>query len=470
MLASAINLLNGVLGNGASVPTAFPPPNFDQKRDEAQRATLGLGPQPTTGTADAVRTAAANAGATATTPGPDQPTIQPTSEQALADAQVSRRAATIALAYRTHGEADAAREMRAQTRNLPPSAAAEVVIASRATLESIVTSTFGLERRNGSDSIVTELARIIDYVGRDHRGDALAGNTAALILDALGRGADEYRLSTLALGIPFGTGLTLPLALAEELERRRDRRRRQLLLRAMEQGLQRLRQRIAATVGALIDLTRPLPGLLAGESEAGAREQGRVRQFLQDHAARDATLLGEFGHALRRVDTVGHDAFLALDAMARRGAPLELHGVRAELLGSQATAFAIAQSPSAQDTALRDTNIDAHGEGPTQTTTMTPASAARVYQALGFTKSRSTLLAHAAATWRSQALLDARWTVFDWSGDLDRQGRIFEALVHFIGATPTQRHIQAIDLSTIDDDPVQPVWGLPLFRSLGAAA
>jgi hypothetical protein len=406
--------------------------------------------------------------------------VPPANEQAVTQAQVTRRTTAIAVANRTFGEAVAIREMRARTLDLPPAVAAEVVAASRPTLERVVASTFGPAETVGAsrDQTATELVRIIEHVGHDRRGEILAGETAGLILDALARGGDEYRLSTFALGIRFGTGLVLPLAIADELGRRGNRRRRQLLLLAIEQGLRQLGERVAATVGTLIELTRPLADVFAGESDrdaderidAGERadegEPAHARRLLQQHVTADPTLLAAFGGALRQVDAVGHDAFFALDALAkRREVPIELQSSRADLLAGQATAFSIGQSVSAHDAAFHSVNTEAPNH-PERPPAVTLEHADRTYRALGFVPSRSALLARAAIAWESAACLDTRWVVLEWAGDLARQNRLFEALLHFVAAAPTERRLQAVNLSEIDDAATRPLWGLPLFRSL----
>src|ERR1700716_3523409 len=56
--------------------------------------------------------------ATTDSDAPAELLIRPVSEQVAAEAQVTRRAAAIALSYRSFGDVDAAREMRARTRDL----------------------------------------------------------------------------------------------------------------------------------------------------------------------------------------------------------------------------------------------------------------------------------------------------------------------------------------------------------------
>src|SRR5262249_27942133 len=156
-----------------------------------------------------------------------------------------------------------------------------------------------------------------------------------------------------------------------------------------------------------------------------------------DHLARHTMLLSDFAGAQCRVDAVGHDGFVALDALVRRRhVPVELHAARTDLLASHATAFAIGQSAAAQEAMLR--SVNAGDQDQHQTPAISVQGAERRYLALGFTKSRSTLLAHAAVSWHSAALLDARWAVLDRSDD-DARGRTFESLLCFIGAAPLQR-------------------------------
>jgi hypothetical protein len=446
--------------------------------------------------------------------------VPPASEQAVAQSQVTRRADAIAVTYRASGEAPAMREMYARTRDLPPAAAAEVIVAARATLESVVASMFTspngggeraarververwerpvverpatnmleptrLDRFAAQGQIATDLARIVEHIGRDIRGEALAGDIAALILDAAARGGgDEYRLSTYALGVAFGTGLTLPLAITDELGRRGHRRHQQHLIVVMHQGLHRLRKRTAATVGALIELTQPLARSAAGSTihdskvdaaagpEVDATAEDGDRTLLRAYVGRHATLLDKFANGLRRVDAIGHDVFFALDTLARRHQlPVELHSVRAEFLAGREIAFAIGQSASAQDAALHRLNVSAQVEDRASVTTMTAERAERVYRGLGFATSRSTLLAQAAVAWRSEALLDARWIISNGVDDEGRQGRIFEALLRFISTAPIPPYIEAVDLAQRDDEPApQAVWGLPLFRLLAQPA
>jgi hypothetical protein len=445
--------------------------------------------------------------------------VPPASEQAVAQSQVTRRADAIAVTYRASGEAPAMREMYARTRDLPPAAAAEVVVAARTTLESVVASTFAspngggeradrierverwgespdyptvnrlmpmFDRSAAQGQIATDLARIVEHIGRDTRGEALAGDIAALILDAAARGGgDEYRLSTYALGVAFGTGLTLPLAITDELGQRGHRHHQQHLIVVMHEGLHRLRKRTAATVGALIELTEPLARATAGStvhdlkvdaaagSEADATAEDGARTLLRAYVGRHVTLLDEFASGLRRVDAIGHDVFFALDTLARRRQlPVELHSVRAEFLASREIAFAIGQSASsAQDAALHRLNVSAQVEDCASAATMTAERAERVYRDLGFATARNTLLAQAAVAWRSEALLDARWIISNGVDDEGRQGRIFESLLRFISAAPIPPYIEAVDLAQRDDEPApQAVWGLPLFRLLAQPA
>jgi hypothetical protein len=451
----------------AAVPAPFPPTNVD--RNDARSAD-----------AQAQATNEPRALLPETS---GERAVQPVSEQAAADAQVARRATAIALAERNFGELAAVREMCARTQDLSPAAAAELVIASRATLENILRTMF--DRSAAQDQIATELVRIVEHVGHDRRGEVLAGETAALILDALARGTDEYRLSTFALGIRFGTGLTLPLALADELKRRGDRRRRELLLLAMSQGLRGLGQRIAAAVGALIGLTHPLAGCLCGERHSDTGElvddEGEladVRGLLQQHTGANPTLLAAFGDALRHVDAVGHDAHFALDALARRHElPVELVSCRADLTASHATAFSIGQSVSAHDAAFHSNDARERNQHPEQMPIVTLERAERSYRSLAFAPSRSALLARAAIAWESAVTLDARWVVREWCGDPVHHGRLFETLLQFVAAAPRQRRLRGIDLSDIDNDVATndvatndlatgPLWGLPLFQSL----
>jgi hypothetical protein len=465
IIASITNIVGNALNGALTVfPSAFAP--ADRRDGTEQQATLAQ---------DAGARAVSEPRSTPSLPDVSDRAVQQANEQAVTEAQVTRRTTAIALADRAFGEAVAIREMRARTLDLPAAVAAEVVSASRPTLESIVASTFGPAHTSGAarDQIATELVRIIEHLGRDRRGEVLAGETAALILDALARSGDEYRLSTFALGIRFGTGLVLPLAIADELGRRGDRRRRRLLLLAMEQGLRQLGERIAAGVGALIELTRPLADVLASEPDCDAGKPGdegepvHARRLLQQHTAANPTLPAVFGSALRHVDVVGHDAFFALDALAKRSeSPVELQSSRADLLASQATAFSIGQSAAAHDAAFHVINTDAPNH-PERLPAVTLERADRTYRALGFAPSRSALLARAAVAWDSAACLDTRWVALEWSGDLPHQGRLFEALLHFIAMAPTERRLRAVNLLEIDDDvATRPLWGLPLFHAL----
>jgi hypothetical protein len=475
-IASAVVAIpNAVIDALTSAPTAVPAP-FPATNVDRNDAGPANAQTPATNDSRVIPPPSDTAGARV---------VQPVNEQAAADAQVSRRATAIALAERNFGELAAVREMRARSLDLSPAAAAEVIIASRATLENVVRTMF--DRSPAQDQIATDLVRIIEHVGHDRRGEVLASETAALILDALARGVDEYRLSTFALGIRFGTGLTLPLAIADELKRRGDRRRRELLLLAMSQGLRGLGQRIAAAVAALIDLTHPLAGCLSGEhrSDTGdlVDEEGEladVRGLLQQHTAASPTLLAAFGDALRSVDTVGHDAHFALDALAKRHElPVELVSCRLDLIASQATAFSIGQSVSAHDAAFHSNDAGERNQHPEQMPIVTLERAERTYRSLGFAPSRSALLARAAIAWESAVSLDARWVVREWCGDPVHHGRLFEALLQFVAAAPRERRLRAIELSDIDNDldadldndlddnlATGPLWGLTLFQSL----
>src|SRR5882672_952198 len=418
--------------------------------------------------------------------------ISPVIADALAEAQVARRAAAIAAAYRAFGEVDAAREIRARTRDLSPELAAEVMIAARATLEGIV-SAFGkadgtgepigrverLERWDGAplavrpdattgeprstryEHVATDLAAAMEHAGRGPLGELVTRDMATLILDTVGQG-DEYRLSAFALGVPFGTGLTLPLALAEELERRGDRRRQQLLFLAMEQGLKRLKQRIATTVRALIELTLPLADLLAIGTSVDANDRDRLLQLLRSYADREAHFLSELEDLLRRVDAVGSDAFFVLDALRRRShTTAALLAARNELLASPATAFAIAQSASAQEAALH------RGETNRQPAPRSVIQGLQhLYAELGFSSSRSSLLARATFA-HGELPMEARWAVLNSADNLDRQSRLFEALLRFFGAAATPKQIRSVELSDAEDEVIdRPVWGLELYRSL----
>lgn len=455
-------------------------------------------PPPTPSGAGAALTPAGGGLLTTDMAGLVGPNIPPASADALAEAQVARRAAAIAAAYRAFGEVDAAREVRMRTRELPPELAGEVMAAARTTLEGIV-STFGraqgaseradrierIERWDGTtvrpdasagepqlarstryEHVATDLAAAMEHVGRAPRGEVVTRDIASLILDAVERG-DEYRLSAFALGVPFGTGLTLPLALGEELERRRDRRRQQLLRLAMEQGLKRLQQRIAATVGALIALARPLGDFLAIRARGDASDRDLLLQLLRDYADREAHFLSELTDCLRRVDAVGNDVFFVLDALRRQSTTTAaLQASRSDLLASPATAFAIAHSASALDAALQRARTNSRQREDERSLASVIQAAQRLYTELGFSKARSSLLAQATFA-HSELPLAAQWMVLNSAEDLDQRSSQFEALLRFFGAAATPRQIRSVELSDAEDEKLdRPVWGLELYRSL----
>jgi len=409
--------------------------------------------------------------------------ISPMSADALAEAQVARRAAAIAAAYRAFGEVDAAREIRTRTRDLSPELAGEVVTAARATLEGIV-SAFGRGDRSGDhigrierverwdgeprldrstryEHVATDLAAATEHAGRGSRGELVTRDMATLILDTLGQG-DDYRLAAFALGVPFGTGLTLPLALADELERRRDRRRQQLLVLAMEQGLKRLKQRIETTVRALIELMLPLADLLAIGTTVDADDRDRLLPLLRSYAEREAHFLSEVEDLLWRVDAVGNDLFFVLDALQRRShTTAALLAARNDLLAGPATAFAIAQSASAQEAALH--HNETNRRPPPKSVVQ---GLQHLYAELGFSSARSSLLAQATFAY-GELPMEARWAVLNSADNLDRQSRLFEALLRFVGAAAISRRTRSVELSDADDDVIdRPLWGLDLYRSL----
>lgn len=408
--------------------------------------------------------------------------MEPASEDAVADAQVARRAAAIAATYRAFGEVEAARDVRARTREVSPALAGEVLLASRVTVESIFaafgTAAGGGERiervdpihrwDNGADraalydQVAADLAGTIEHAAHGPRGERVTHDMATLILDALGQG-DEYRLSAFAMGVPFGTGLALPLALAEELGRRGDRQRQRLVLLSVEQALKRLKERIAGTVRALIDLTSPLAAYLSAGSRAEPGERGRLLQLLRAYVARDPHIVSAFEDGERRVDAVGHDAFFALDALRRNRIAAALHAARIDLTASAATAFAIAQSASARQAVQASSDTVTADEEFNQAPTSLPTRTQRVYASLGFSAARSSLLAHATLAY-SAKLMEARWAALNSTHDLDRQNLVFEAMLRFAGA-------HAIDPSDVGDQQTnRPACGLPLYRSLEQAA
>ena len=421
--------------------------------------------------------------------------VRPISQHDATEAQVNRRAAAIAAAYRTAGDMDAARELRMRTRDLPPALAGEVIVAARATITEIAVG-FGRQAGGGErveritreegalspmradaeftaakpdrstrlQQIAIDVAATVEHAGRGPRGALIASDIAALILETAGAGGDEYRLWAFARGVPFGTGLTLPLALAEKLARQGDRRRQRQMLLAIEQGLTRLKQRIAAAVSALAELAMPLAALL--EADADVIDRDRIAAALGDYVAGDAHFLDVFAGRLDCVDIVGHDAFCALDVLARqRAIPAELCAIRNDLLADPATAFAIAQSTSAQAAALRHSAVGDR-QVATPSIEATTQAVERVYGALGFSAARSALLANATVTWHSVIQMEAGWTASSCSPDVAEQGRVFAALLRFFGAG-VPRHIRAIELADVDsEDFAHPVCGLPLLRDL----
>ena len=318
--------------------------------------------------------------------------------------------------------------------------------------------------------IAIDVAATIEHAGPGPRGELIARETAGLILDAAGPGGDEYRLSAFARGVPFGIGPTLPLALAEELARQGDGRRRRQMLLAIEQGLTRLKHRIAATVSAIAGVTLPVAGFLGREFGAGAIDRDRLAAGLGRYVAGNAQFLDAFADRMDRVETAGNDAFSTLDALARRSAvPPELCAIRGDLLAGAATAFAIAQSPSAHETVLRRVAIGDDRQAAASSIELTQG-VQRVYAALGFSAARSALLANAsmtAVTWRSAVQLDARWTALPSSPEAFEQGRVFEALLRFFGAAAPSRQFRAVTLADVDGATlVHPVCGLSLLRRL----
>ena len=98
-------------------------------------------------------------------------------------------------------------------------------------------------------------------------------------------------------------------------------------------------------------------------------------------------------------------------------------------------------------------------------------SAQRVYAALGFSNSRSALLAHAAIGWHSVVQMDVSWVALPCSSEDPHRRRVFEALLRFFGAGARSRRIRAVEFSDIDgENIVRPSCGLPLLRYLERTA
>jgi hypothetical protein len=210
-----------------------------------------------------------------------------------------------------------------------------------------------------------------------------------------------------------------------------------------------------------------LAGFLAAEFDTDPIDRDRLAAALGAYVARDAHFLDAFADRLDRVDAVGHDTFATLDALARRSeSPPELCSIRSDLLAGPATAFVIAQSESAHETALRH-SATGDPQSAEPSIEMTMQGLRRVYVGLGFSGARSALLAEATVTWRSVLQMDAGWTVLSHSPDAAAQGRVFEALLRFCGAGARSRRIRAVALSDIDDEiPILPADGLSLLRRL----
>jgi hypothetical protein len=319
--------------------------------------------------------------------------------------------------------------------------------------------------------IVSDLAGTIDHIGRSARGEQLARDAATLILDSVRRAENGNQLNTFALGIPFGTGLTLPLLLADELERRGDQRRKRQLWVAIQQGLRRLQDRIHRTVMELIELTLPVAALVTAGTEVEARGCEQITMAASEYVKRNIEILGRFALAVRWVETGGHDVFLALDALSRRDAmAVELQCVRTEFVTSSKVAFAISQSRSA----LVTVQHRAAPSGLEPVPRLAPHAKARaqqVYESLGFSKPRSALLASAVAYWQSTVLMDAGWAAEDRACHPDDRREAFEELLKFIGAAEIPRAIQGIQLSDGDEGrELHAPHGLTLFRALEQVA
>jgi len=165
------------------------------------------------------------------------------------------------------------------------------------------------------------------------------------------------------------------------------------------------------------------------------------------------------------VDAVGNDAFFVLDALRRRSpTTAALQAARSELLASPATAFAIAHSASALEAALQRARTNSRDDARSRTSVIQAAQ--RLYAELGFSKARSSLLAQATFA-HGELPLETQWMVLHSADNLDRHGRLFEALLRFFGAGAAPRRIRSVELSDVEDEEIdRPAWGLELYRSL----
>ncbi len=197
--------------------------------------------------------------------GPQDAAFKRALEEATHDVLVKPRAEAVGDVYAKDGAAAAARELAAQTRDVLPATAKQVLEASmptvakiagdiRHTAEPWITPPAGAINNKEFFPLVGNLSRAAEATARDPHGEAAVSGMAALLADPLTAGinnslAKDYWGSTaLAGSVVEGDGATLPLAIANEVKRTGDTSRANAVLGYIASGVRGLQAKVDKAV------------------------------------------------------------------------------------------------------------------------------------------------------------------------------------------------------------------------------